>query len=186
MTFTLDEGVFEFLSIAKEIYDGGLMDKVLENCGNLDVCEEYYCIAWEGIAAAFQRFRQYYNEEKEIATMVFFDPVITEFYRLCGLYERQKGIADKDNSFRQKGEQEVYQCFTLDAYCYDVLLYDGRRGKPRLVILAGEEFYGHGELPGVLAEVRDTFKAYCEQLKRELAAEKPAMIMPKIQKREAA
>lgn len=184
MDLSLDSGVFEFLSIAKDIYDYGLMDKVLENCGNIDICEDYYFIAWEGIAAVFQEFKQYYREETGIETMVFFDPVITEFYRLCELYEIKKRISKESNSFRKDGELEAYRRFSLDAYCYDVFLYDGKRGRPRMVILAGEEFYGHSELPGVLAEVRNTLESCCERIKIALAIEKIEVIMPGTKERE--
>ena len=171
MMFDIDPSTFEFLATAKRIYDAGLMDSVLETCGNWEVCEDCYSLAWEGIYRIFKEFRQYYNEEAVIETMVFFDPVISEFYRLCALHEAKTGV-DKDHSpLRKEGEQGVYRCFCLDAYDYDVQLYDGEYGKPRLVVLPGEEFYGHTELPEALADVRDTLEAHCARLKKALAEE---------------
>lgn len=171
MMFDIDPSTFEFLATAKRIYDAGLMDKVLEACGNWEVCEDCYSLAWEGIYRIFKEFRQYYNEGAGIETMVFFDPVISEFYRLCALYENKMGV-DKDHSpLRKEGEQGVYGCFCLDAFDYGVQLYDGEYGKPRLVVLPSEEFYGYSELPEALADVRDTLEAHCTRLKKALAAE---------------
>lgn len=172
MAFVVEPETFEFLAIAKELYDCGLMEKLPEYWRSMDICEDYYSLAWEGISRVFEDFNEYYAQETGTETMVFFDSLITEFYRLCRLYEAQKNILHENNSFWKRGEREIYECFYLNAYDYDVRLYDGSRGKPRMVILTGEEFCGHGELPGVLAEVRNTFASYCNQLKKALAAEK--------------
>ena len=102
---------------------------------------------------------------------MFFDPVISEFYRLCVLYEDKTGVDKDRDPLRKEGERKVYNCFCLDAYNYDVQLYDGEYGRPRLVILAGEEFYGHSELPEALADVRSTIEALCTHLKEVLATE---------------
>lgn len=171
MLFDIDPCTFEFLAVAKRIYDAGMLDKVLEACGNWEVCEDYYSLAWEGIYRAFKKFRQYYNDRDGIETMVFFDPVISEFYRLCVIYENKIGVDKDHNPLRKEGERNVYNCFCLNAYDYDVQLCNGEHGKPRLVILSGEEFYGHSELPEVLADVRNTLDALCTKLKKALAAE---------------
>lgn len=171
MPFDIDPCAFEFLRVAKDLYDHGLLDKTLKNLGNMEICEDSYAIAWEGTSCVFESFRQYFNEDKEIETMVFQDPVITDFYRLCTIYEAQKGVEKADDPYRRNGEDQVYSCFSMDAYCFDVLLYDGSSGAPRMVFLSGSEFYGHGELPGVLGDVRDTFDFYIKRLKEALDAE---------------
>lgn len=186
MLFNIDPCVFEFLSVAKDLYDSGLLDKVSKSLGNMEVCEDYYSLAWEGIYYVFERFRQYYKEDTGVDTMVFFDPVITAFYRLCAFYEAKSGVSRDNNMFRLDGEKEVYQCFCLNSYDYGVLLYDGSHGSPRLVILSGEEFYGHTELPRVLSEVKSTFEYCCEKLKTAIAAEKPGTALPKYAGKEAA
>ena len=63
-------------------------------------------------------------------------------------------------------------------------LYDGEYGKPRLVILSGEEFYGHSELPEALADVRNTLEVHCTRLKKALAVETPDV--PEYTEQEAA
>lgn len=173
MMFEIDPCTFECLTVAKRLYDAGLMDRVLEACGTWEVCEDYYSLAWEGICRVFKKFRQYYNDRDGIETMVFFDPVISEFYRLCALYEDKTGVDKDHDPLRKEGERNVYNCFYLNAYDYDVQLYDGEYGSPRLVILSGEEFFGHSKLPEVLADVRDTLEAHCARLKKALAAETP-------------
>lgn len=186
MGFNIDPCTFEFLSIAKDLYDYGLLDRVLKSIGGIEVCEDWYAIAWEGIFSVFEQFRPYYKDDTEIDTMVFFDPVITGFYRLCAFYEAKNGISKECNSYRQDGEREVYQCFYMDAYDYDVRLFDGTRGSPRLVILSGEEFCGHAELPRVLAEVRDTFGSYCRKLKAAIVTERTIAALPEYAEKEAA
>lgn len=188
MAFNIDCCTFEFLSVAKDLYDYDLLDKVMERCGNMEVCEDCYSLAWDGIASVFEGLRQYFREETGVETMVFFDPVITEFYRLCAEYEAKTGINKDPDPFRREGEKEVYQCFCLSAYDFDVLLCDGFRGKPRIVILSGEEFYGHSELPRALVDVRSTFETHCKRLKEALAAGKCAVIPmgTEIQSKEAA
>lgn len=186
MVFNIDCYTFEFLSVAKDLYDYGLLDKVLKTCGNMEVCEDYYSLTWEGIYQVFECFRQYYNEETGIDTMVFFDPVITEFYRLCAMYEARRNIRKDRDLFRDEMEKAVYRCFCLDSYDFDVLLCDGTHGSPRLVILSGEEFYGHSELPGVLSEVRNTFMRLCGQIKEMLVTEDPGANTPGNAEKEAA
>lgn len=189
MAFGIDGGVFEFLSVAKDLYDHDLLDKVTENYGNLEVCDDCYSLAWDGIANIFEDFRQYFREETGVETLVFFDPVITEFYRLCAEYEAQMGAGKDRESFRKKAEAEVSQCFCLNSYDFDVLLCDGsKKGDPKLVILSGEEFYGHTELPGALSDARDTFESYCKRLKEAIGPEKPAVLLPgaEIELKEAA
>ena len=87
MAFDIDYCTFEFLSVAKDLYDYGLLDKVMESCGDMEVCEDYYSITWEGIASVFADFRQFFFEDTQIEAIVFCDPVITDFYRLCAMYE---------------------------------------------------------------------------------------------------
>lgn len=186
MGLNLDYGIFEFLSIAKDLYDHDLLDRVVETGGNAEVSEDFYSLAWEGIFHVFEYFRQYYRESTGIETMVFCDPVITKFYRLCSLYESQKGITKEDDPFRQNGEKDVYGCFCLDAYDYDVFLYDGDHGSPRLILLSGEEFCGLTELPEALLEARDTYKTYCRRLGEALTAKNPGTAAPEYVEKEAA
>ena len=55
-----------------------------------------------------------------------------------------------------------------------------------MVILSGEEFCGHQELPRVLAEVKDTLESYCRKLKAAIVTEKPVAALPEYAEKEAA
>lgn len=186
MAFNIDPYTFEFLSIAKNLYDCGLLDKVLEEYGQLEIGEDYYFLAWSGIASAFAECKQYYRDETEIGILVFFDPVITEFYRLCAMYEAQKGVSKKRDPLRRQMEQEVYQCFCLDSYDFDLFLCDSRKGAPKLVFFYGGEFYGHSELPGALVEARNTLKRHCVHLRKVLSLDAPQADAPSDTEKEAA
>lgn len=182
--FGIDIYTFEYLALAKTMYDHGLLN--MDTCGNMEVCEDIYELVWEGIANVFQDFKIYYNQDKEWETLVFRDPVITEFYRLCSMYEKQQNISEEDNSFRQEGERAVYGCFTIQSYDYDVFLYDGSHGSPRMVVLCGEEFCGTEELPEVLADVKNTYQTNCNRLKMALAGEDAGAPTQEIMEKEAA
>lgn len=182
--YDIDYWTIGFLSLAKDMYDHGILN--MDTCGNIEVCEDVGGLEWEGISAVFQDFKGYYHKEKQLETLVFRDPVITEFYRLCSLYEEQKSVSEEENPFRQNGERDVYECFRMDAYDYSLLLYDGSSGSPRLVFLYGEEFCGTGELPVSLAEARDTFEIYCERVKMALAEKDAGTPAQEIIEREAA
>lgn len=165
MLHELEPGFFESLLIVSQLRENGLLDKFLKNCGSWGLDEDYYAVAWEAINCVFADF-SIYGSEEEIETLVFFDPVISEFYRLCALYQARNPGAK--NPYRQSAERNAYNSLSLDAYDYDCRLYDGSHGRARLVFLTGPEFYGHSELPGALAEVRSTLEEYSGRLRREL------------------
>lgn len=184
--FDIDPCTFNFLFIAKDLYDYDLLDKVVDTCGNMEVCDDYYSLAWEGISNVFETVRGSYNEERQEETLVFRDPVITEFYHLCSVYEEQKGVSKEDNPFRQDGERQVYQSLSMSAYDYDARTCEGIRGGPRLVFWSGEEFCGTEELPASLAEARYAYKTYCDRLKEAIAKEQAETSAQEIMKKEAA
>lgn len=186
MAFNIDPCTFEFLFVAKELYDYDLLDKVLEGYDHLEVCEDYYSLVCDGIASVFKDFSQYYKDDTAVETLVFFDPVITEFYRLCAMYEEQKGVSKKRNPLRKQMEQEVYRCFCLDSYDFDLFLCDSRKGAPKLVFLSYEEFYGHSELPGALVEARNTLERHCAWLRVALALDTAQTNAPDDMRKEAA
>lgn len=165
MRCELEPGCFESLFLVSQLQENSLLNKFLKTCGSWTLDEDYYAISWEAMNCVFADFAVYSSEE-EIETLVFFDPVIYEFYRLCTLYELKNPGAE--NVRRQNAEREIYGILSLNAYDYDCRLYDGSHGRPRLVILTGPEFYGHSELPGALAEVRSTLEEHSVQLRREL------------------
>lgn len=182
--YEVDYWTIGFLSLAKEMYEHGILK--MDTCGDMEVCEDIYQLAWEGIEAVFQDFKGYYYKKKQTETLVFRDPVITEFYRLCSLYEEQKSVSEEENPFRQNGERDVYECFRMDAYDYSLLLYDGSSGSPRLVLLYGEEFCGTEDLPVALAKARDTYSEYCKRIKKALAEKDDGTPAQEIIEKEAA
>ena len=169
MLHGVEPGFFESLFLTSQLWENGLLDKFLEKCGAWPLDEDFYALAWDAMACVFEDFSVYGNEENEVEVLVFSDPVISEFYRLCALYQAKN--PNTENRYLQSTEREVYDSLSIDAYDYDCRLYDGSHGRARLVILTWPEFYGHSELPGALAEVRRVFESATRRLRQELGLE---------------
>lgn len=162
---------FQNLHTAKHFFDSGYLKKFLQTCGDYcldDECD--YELAWDGIACIFPNLCSYYNDEIELETIVLFDPLIDEFFRLCSLYEKQEGLPHGSSDLRISTEREIYCNFDLYGYHYD---YDFRichddHGRGRMVILMGCEFCGFDQLPVVLADVRNELERQVKKLQKEL------------------
>lgn len=167
----LEPYLFDNLYIAKQLWDAGAAERFLKWCGSYPVdTEEYYELFYDGVASVFEETKTYYNEEKEIETLVLFDPLMDEFFRLCEEYERLKGVSPADNQLRRGGQREVCNSFGFVDYCCDWWLFDEQHGRSRLVILFDCNFCGHHELPGAVANARNELKNQISQLKSKIKA----------------
>lgn len=172
----IDTCIWEALYVIKALYDHGKHEDMLKWFGGRELnSDDYYEIASDAITCVFADTKVYYNEDKEIEVFVFFDPVITEFYRLLERYERERGIREEDDLFRREMNRSLESGLCYNSFDYGHRLYDHPE-KPhgcRLVLLLGCEFYVHYEVaPGLL----DIYEAYCQQvqrLKEELGLELP-------------
>lgn len=164
----LEPWVFETLHIIKQLHEHGCLDRFLDRCGGLDLDGDYYETAWEATSDIFAEFNIYCNQDDETDALVFHDPVITEFFKLCRLYEAKMDVPAEKNAHRDALERGVFYAMQVDGYDYDCRIYDGTHGRPRLVFLNGPEFCGHYELPGALIEAYNAFVYHAEQLRREL------------------
>ena len=165
----LEPYVIDSLKVAKQIYDMGRSEAFLKECGSLLLDDDFYSVSWFGMCAVFEKTDVYYHAAHELEVLVFYDPVISDFYRLCELYELRRGISSEENTYRKRMEESVCRDLYLSAYDYDARLYPGRRGRgSRLVMLLGEEFCGHCELPSALFDVYCTVENQICILKQEL------------------
>ena len=167
----IDTWLWEALYVIKALHDHGKHEEILKSYREQTLSgEDFYEITLDAISSVFEDTRVYYNEDKEIEVFVFFDPVITEFYRLAEQYERERGIREEDDLFRQEMKRSLVTGLYFNDFDYGYHLYD-HPDKPhgcRLVLLFGCDFRAQYEVaPGLL----DIYEAYCQhtqRLKKEL------------------
>lgn len=162
---------FECLYVMKQLYDHPQGEKMFEQHRNSFVDGDcFYEISLEAAMGIFKDTRDYYNAEDEISTLVFMDPIITEFCELCEQYEAQRGIAAEDNVFRQEFRGAVDVAMRFDSYDYAYEFYDRQsgHGRNRLVFLSGCEFADHYALSEALLNIYDALKLQIQSLRREL------------------
>lgn len=162
---------FDNLYTAKRLWDTGVSDHFMERCGSMPAdTDEYYEIFWTGMVSVFEDSRNYYNDEKEIETLVCFDPLIDEYFRLCVQYEAQKGISKEANPYRGPAQRAICESFGFMDYSADWWLCDEQHGRPHIVVLMACEFCSHHALPAGLANAREELVERTDQLTRELKA----------------
>lgn len=176
---TIEEIVFQNLSMAKQLADNGFLETFLKQCGGQELDEEdYYGLTWDAIFCVFPDATGYWNQEIEVDAIVIFDPIIDEFCRLLTRYEMTCDIAPGESGLRHEAVMYVGNAFELGDYIdgyylydYDFRIYDTGHGRKRLVVLTGMEFCGFRALPGALADVRRALEYQIQQLRRELGLE---------------
>jgi len=170
----LYEEFFSMLRLSKNLYDCGLATRFNRTFGfwHLDG-DDYWELAREAIGWVFQDTREFYNEEQEIETWLFIDPVIDRFCKLCQEYETRKGISEEENPYRADMERTIHDGFAFSSYSYN---YDWRlsskdRGRKCLLLFTGCEFYNTDEVPTGLQDIKDGFENMVTKLERELFKE---------------
>jgi hypothetical protein len=189
----ISEYLWECLYVMKQVYDHDPKAHLLQFYGNNVIDgDDIYEVSMNALNQFFVDTRYYFNEEKEIETHVFFDPIITECWKLCDEYEAQNNLQPKDDEFRRGLESSLESALYVPDYSYDGRWYADtkRRGGCRLVLLCGCEFYGHCYLPAALSEAYDAFIHYRKRLKEALnstgGAEIVTLPVAKLSEKEAA
>jgi hypothetical protein len=104
--------------------------------------DNFYEMVYEAVSSVFENTSNYYNEEDEVETWVFMDPLLDEFCRLCGDYEKSRGVSEVDNPFRKDFESILRSGFSFGSYSYN---YDWKRrrrpGKRRLLLFTARVYY---------------------------------------------
>jgi len=176
----LNDYLWEALYILKGLYDHGKLEDLLRFYRDREIDgDDFYEMATEAIGHVFEDTRCYYNEEKEIETYVFFDPLITEFFRLCEQYEKENGMPPENNDFRQALYRSIRSEFQFNSYSYDFDVCDdtSRKNGCRIVLLLYCEFCTHYEVVDGLLEVYDSFAYYTRQLQEALGMAKRCEII---------
>lgn len=183
---------FAMLRFAKRLCDCGMTEDVKNWFGSCKLDGDcYWEIAYETIGWAFEDTRHYYNENDEVETWLFIDPVIDRFCKLCQEYETRRAIREEDNPYRKDMEQILHEGLTFSGYSYgyDWRLSPNDRGRKCLLLFTGCEFYNHDEVFEGLMEIKYGFEATSERLKEELSRKPriiPLSLAKEIQQKEAA
>ncbi len=163
--------LLESLYTMKQMYDHGCANDVLKTYGDYaldgDMMFEIACDCMERV---FCDTRSYCNQSEEIETLVFFDPVITNFYLLCEEYERQTSLPSQENPYRAEMQRAISSGFSFDDYSYGHAIYTTPNGHSgcKLVLLLYPEFCSHYAVPNGLLEIRDAFVYTTERMHKEL------------------
>lgn len=164
---------FDNLRIAKRLWDENLADRFFNTCGDWPVnTEDYYEIVWNGTYSVFELTHNYFNEDREIETVVCFDPLIDKFFQLCAAYEKRMGLTPEENTLRSDGAKAVCASFGFWDYSCDWWLYDERHGRPRLVVFWDCEFCGLHVLPVALASAKSELESQIQNLEAALKKRK--------------
>jgi len=117
--------------------------------------------------------RQYYNEEIEVDTWLFCDPVIDRFCRLCQEFEESREISEEENPYRRDMEQIIHDsfCFSGYNYGYSWRLSPKDRGRKCLLLFTDCNFCSSDEVPEALLDIRDGFGSMNARLEKELSKE---------------
>lgn len=165
---------FSMLRFAKCLHEYGIGEQVKGWSGSYKLDGDYYWeLAYESISWVFRDTGLYHNEELEMETWVFTDPIIDRFCQLCQEYEIREGISEEDDPYRKDMEEILHEGLRFNSYSYG---YDWRlspkdHGRNRLLLFTGCEFYSHDEIFEGLMEIRDGFEAMNKRLNEELSRE---------------
>ena len=172
MTF-LDNEFFEMLCLAKILHDSAFSEKFHEKNDQLELdCDSCYELTYEAKSLIFSFTHEEYDEDFCSSTWVFGDPCIDKFCRLCQEYEARHGLAEQKNPYRWEAELMIRDGFTFPDvdYGYDFTWYLSAkdRGRKRLLLFTGAEFYHLTSVPAGLLEIREGFESLNQRLEREL------------------
>jgi len=172
----LYEEFFKMLRLAKNLYDYGLADRFRGSFDSYQLDgDNCWGLAYEATGWVFSDTRQYYNEEIEVETWLFCDPVIDRFCRLCQKYEDRRGISEGENPYRRDMERIMHDGFCFSGYSYGYgyswRLSPKDRGRKCLLLFTDNNFCNSDEVPEGLLDIKDGFESMNAQLEKELSKE---------------
>lgn len=158
--------------VLKTVYDHNPESPIFHEYANVVIDGDLiYEISENAIHQFFADTREYYNEEDDVATYVFFDPIITQYWKLCDEYEKRLQLDPKDNCFRKDVDHALDSALYINDYSYDYTWStDTRRANGcKLVLLCYCEFGSYHWIPKVLSEAYDAFVHYTKLIKEAIA-----------------
>ena len=104
----INDWLWETIYILKIVYDHNPEASVLRSFNDRDVDgDDVYEIAESAIDQFFTDTRRDYNEEEDLSIYIFYDPLITDFWKLCDEYEERLRLKPEDNKYRKEMEKAL-------------------------------------------------------------------------------
>lgn len=176
----INNWLWETIYILKIVYDHNPEASVLRSFKDRDVDgDDVYEIAESAIDQFFTDTRRDYNEEEDLSIYIFFDPLITDFWKLCVEYEERLRLKPEENKYRKEMENALDSALYIPDYSYDAKYYTDTKQEDgcRLVLLCYCEFCGYHWIPEALSEAYDAFVHYTALIREELAELKKADVI---------
>jgi hypothetical protein len=112
----------------------------------------------------------HYSEYHETHTIYFSHPALMEYYHLCRVYGRQRGIPLHDNPYMRSAKEFVrsrlgQDCFTCSYRLQTKINHQWSAG---IVFVMWPEFTGHLALLVLMGQVFDFYKRELQQLKADI------------------
>ncbi len=177
----LSEYMWEGLYVLKQLYDYGFGENLLHEYSSIELDGDYIGdIAMRAVFEVFEDTRDYYNNEIEVETYVFFDRTINEFFETCRTYEKHNQLLPEENKHRKAMEKEANYALSFNSYSYDYCIYSGDDPHEpcRVVLCLHCEFCAIHEIPGGLVELRSALITHTEEMKRDMSAVGRTNILP--------
>jgi len=167
----INEYLWECLYEMKAVYDHDPEAPVLQTYHDTALDgDDAFEFGMNAMHQFFADTRCYYDDDKDLEVTVFYDPIITDFWRLCEEYEAITGLSREKDPFRKELICNLESALYIPDYSYDARWYcdTKRRGGCRLVLLVYCDFCGSCYIPAALADAYDAFAYHTERLKKEM------------------
>ena len=167
----INDWLWEGLYTMKRLYNHGKVSALLSEYGACTLDGDLIGgIAMSAIYEVFEKTLDYWDDRCDQDIYVFFDPILSEFYRLCCEYEKRQGIAPSQNPHKEDIRRAIRSGLNFDDYSYDYWYYEGsqRDGKSKIILKLYPDFCHIYEVAGGLLDVYDAFAKHVEILREEL------------------
>ena len=113
----ISEYLWETLYAIKAVYDHDPKAQIFQLYKDTAIDgDDLFEIAENAINQFFVDTREYFNEDNEVATYVFFDPIITQYWKLCDEYEKRLQLDPKENRFRSDMNRALESALYIPDY----------------------------------------------------------------------
>ena len=168
----INEYLWATIYVLKTVYDHNPESPIFHEYASAVIDGDLiYEISENAIQQFFADTREYYNEEDDVATYVFLDPIITQYWKLCDEYEKKLRLDPKDNRFRQDMDQALDSALYINDYSYAYNWYSDTKHEYgcKIVLLCYCEFWSYHWIPKALSEAYDAFVHYTKLIKEAIA-----------------
>jgi len=162
---------------AKLMVDNGKEEEFRQHFSGWTLdCDDTYSVIWEALPYACDEMFTKYYENSEMERFWFFDHSMTDFYKLCRVYNERHGIGpDKDpnlNPYYKAAAAFVNEELGFDAYTCDYALQTDvtRKGRCRILFVHDCYFDGLFELMRAVYAVFGYYRQKAEELRALLDA----------------